>query len=194
MQLSEQQGRALARYAREVIASALGGRTPEAPEFEAAHEPGATFVTLRQGKRLHGCMGSLVPHEPLVEDVAHNAGAAAFVDPRALPIELCDVPRLGVEVTVLGRLEPIDFHDEASAIAALRPGVDGVVLIWKGRRGTLLPQVWRDLPDPAEFLANVKLKAGLPMDFWASDVALFRYEAHKYEDPPLGAEGPRASH
>lgn len=194
MQLSEQQGRALARYAREVIASALGGRTPAPPEFEGAHEPAATFVTLRQGKRLHGCMGSLVPHEPLLDDVAHNAGAAAFVDPRAMPIELSDVSRLGVEVTLLGPLQAIEFHDEASAIEALRPGVDGVVLVWRGRRGTLLPQVWRDLPDPAEFLANVKLKAGLSMDFWAPDVKLFRYEAHKYEDPPLLPEGPRASH
>lgn len=180
--LTEEQGRALARYAREVIASALGAHTPSPPEFAGSHDPAATFVTLRHGRRLHGCMGSLTPHESLVDDVAHNAGAAAFVDPRATPLELDDVPRLDVEVTVLGPLEPIDFHDEEGAIAALRPGIDGVVLKWHGRRGTLLPQVWNDLPDPREFLANVKIKAGLPETFWSPDVQLFRYQAHKYSD------------
>jgi AmmeMemoRadiSam system protein A len=182
VQLSEREGRALARYAREVIASGLGGPDPTPPSFPGAREPGATFVTVRRGARLQGCIGSLSPHAPLVEDVAHNANAAAFVDPRASPLDLSDVPALDVEVTVLGPLRPIAFEGEAEAIAALRPGEDGVVLSWRGHRGTLLPQVWRELPEPAEFLAHVKVKAGLPETFWADDVQLFRYAAQKYED------------
>ncbi|MBI2393735.1 MAG: AmmeMemoRadiSam system protein A [Deltaproteobacteria bacterium] len=182
MQLTEEQGRALARYAREVIASALGGPVPVPPSFPGADAAAATFVSLRRGRRLQGCMGSLVAHTSLLDDVAHNAAAAAFVDPRATPLELEDVPALDVEVTVLGPLEPLEARDEQSAIAALRPGVDGVVLTWHGRRGTLLPQVWRDLPDPSEFLENVKIKAGLPPTFWSGDVQLYRYEAHHYDD------------
>lgn len=190
MPLSEEQGRALARYAREIIAATLGGSIPRPPSFEGADEPAATFVTLHDSRGgravLHGCMGSLLPRESIVDDVAHNAVAAAFIDPRATPLDLDDVPRLQVDVTVLGPLQPISFHDEASAIAALRPGVDGVVLTWHGRRGTLLPQVWGELRDPAEFLANVKLKAGLHETFWAGDIQLFRYEARKFTDSPRG--------
>jgi len=195
MQLTQDQGRALARYAREIIAAAIGGPTPTPPAFPGADEPAATFVTIHDvragGPKLHGCMGSLVAHESLVDDVAHNAVAAAFIDPRATPLDLPDVPRLEIDVTLLGPLAPILCRDERSAIEALRPGVDGVVLTWHGRRGTLLPQVWRELPDPQEFLANVKLKAGLPETFWAGDVQLFRYEATRFTDPPLVANRSR---
>ena len=52
-----------------------------------------------------------------------------------------------------------------------------MVLEYGRHRGTFLPQVWEQLPEPAEFLAHLKRKAGLPTDFWAEDVRLSRYHA-----------------
>ena len=64
----------------------------------------------------------------------------------------------------------------------LRPGIDGVVLAYGGHRGTFLPQVWEQLPEPAEFLAQLKRNAGLPVDFWAEDVRLSRYTVSKWQE------------
>ncbi len=43
----------------------------------------ATFVTLEKHHHLRGCIGMLEAVRPLVIDVAENAFAAAFRDPRA---------------------------------------------------------------------------------------------------------------
>jgi AMMECR1 domain-containing protein len=54
--------------------------------------------------------------------------------------------------------------------------VDGVLLEFGGRRATFLPQVWEQLPEPRQFLTQLKRKAGLPADFWAEGLRLSRYE------------------
>jgi AmmeMemoRadiSam system protein A len=179
-------GLRLCRHGRATIAAALGASKPARPSYD---ESAATFVTLYRGEVLHGCMGSLEPRRPLADDVAHNAMAAAFIDPRATELALADVATLTISVTLLGALEPIELpsRSEESAIAALRPFVDGVVLTFGGRRGTFLPQVWESLPRPREFLAHLKEKAGLPADFWHESVRLARYEVQKFEEGPAPA-------
>lgn len=184
MSLDEEEGLSLARYARACIREQLGGPRAEAPAGPAAIlEPGACFVTLRFGDMLQGCIGSIEPRRPLVEDVAHNAVSAAFHDPRALPLAPRDVDALTVEVSVLSPLAPIAFSDEASAARALRPFEDGVVLRAGRHQGTFLPQVWDSLPDPREFLCELKRKAMLPWNYWSDDVELLRYRVQKFIDP-----------
>ena len=63
-----------------------------------------------------------------------------------------------------------------------RQNVDGVVFEYGHHRSTFLPQVWEQLPDPAEFLAHLKRKAGLSMDFWADQVRLSRYTVSKWKE------------
>ncbi len=143
--------------------------------------PGASFVTLRwRDGRLQGCIGSLEARRPLADDVAQNALAAAFVDPRATPITLEDMPELDVEVSVLSPLERIAFDGtEEGARAALRSGVDGVLLAYRNNRGTFLPQMWEQLVTAKEFLDELKRKARLPMDFWSQEIELHRYTVSK---------------
>ncbi len=176
----------LARYARAVIAEALGGAPALEPPADA-RKRGAAFVTLRFASgRLQGCIGTLEAQRSLADDVRRNALAAAFEDPRARPLTLSDLSDLDVEVSLLSPLEPVEFHDEASALAALRPGVDGLVLSALGRRGTFLPQMWRELREPRTFLCELKQKAGLSPRFWSDDLRLYRYTVDPHVDHALG--------
>ena len=185
--LTDERGRRLARYARESIANALGAEPAVRPCGTWTEELGATFVTLRRAEMLHGCIGSIEARRPIADDAALNAIAAALLDPRAPPIGLVDLADLSLELSVLSPLSPIEFTDEASAIAALRPHVDGVVIRSAGRQGTFLPQVWRTLPDPVEFFQHLKEKAGLAASHWADDVRLYRYTLKKWLDPAHAA-------
>jgi len=151
------------------------------PHPELSH-PAATFVTLTQGGQLRGCIGSLEAYRPLASDVAENALAAAFRDPRFPALESDELTRTRVEVSLLEKPETIDFSDEAEAIARLRPGVDGLILTHGSRRATFLPQVWESLSDPRRFMAQLKLKAGLAADFWDEDIRLARYGVQKWKE------------
>ena len=155
-------------------------RPPDAPAWLA--ERGATFVTLTEGGRLRGCIGSLEAWRPVGQDVIDNARSAAFRDPRFPPVAASELARLRVEVSLLSASEPLSVADEADALARLRPGVDGLILTAAGRRGTFLPQVWDELPEPREFLTHLKRKAGLPASYWGPDVRLDRYTVTKWQE------------
>jgi AmmeMemoRadiSam system protein A len=142
--------------------------------------PAATFVTLKLDGALRGCIGSLEPRRALADDVASNARAAAYRDPRFEPVARDERRRLEIEVSVLSAPEPVTVGSEAEAIAALRPFTDGVILEYGELRSTFLPQVWESLPDPADFLRELKRKAGLPAAFWHPEVRLSRYTVEKY--------------
>jgi MEMO1 family protein len=177
-----QLGAALLSRARNSIASALGlARDPE-PPHPALACTGATFVTLRDAEgELRGCIGRLEAVARLDEDVRRNAAAAAFDDPRFDPLQVHEWHGLQIEVSLLEPAEPLPpSRTRAEALRQLRPHVDGVILDWRGRRSTFLPQVWRQLPDPADFLAALLRKAGLPADFWADDLSLERYRVRRF--------------
>lgn len=154
-------GLALLALARAAIAHALGGPAPVVPPGPALRVPGATFVTLRDGEALRGCIGSLEPRRALADDVMANAVAAALRDPRFPPVAAGELGRLTVEVSLLGTAEPVVFRDRADLAASLVPGVDGVILARGARRATFLPQVWEALPDPDAFLDALAEKAGI---------------------------------
>ena len=182
---SNDRGPTLLALARASIAHALGlpGAAVEMPPW--IQEPGACFVTLTQNGQLRGCIGSLTAHRPLGDDVRANAVAAALRDPRFPALAVAEWDRTRVEVSVLSPMQPLAFSSEAEALAQLRPHVDGVVLEYGGHRGTFLPQVWEQLATPKEFMAQLKRKAGLSVDFWADGVRLQRYTVEKWkEDGP----------
>lgn len=184
--LDSEQGRLLTRLARAAISRELKLLVADAPAHPAwLNEPGAVFVTLTQHDRLRGCIGSLEAHRSLIEDLEANARAAAFKDPRFPPLTWEELSCTRVEVSVLSRPEPIRFSDEKDALSKLRPGIDGVILEQGCHRATFLPQVWAQLPEPRQFMAHLKLKAGLEEDFWAADIRLSRYTVEKFrEDTP----------
>jgi len=173
-------GRVLLAIARESIAAADEYR-PRADWAEPwLHEKGATFVTLHTYGNLRGCIGTLEAHRPLGEDVAHNAYAAAYRDHRFEPLQVSERALVAVEVSVLSPRTPLGVASEDEALALLRPHVDGVVFQYGFNQATFLPQVWETIPDPLDFLMELRLKARLPARFWHADVKLSRYTVDKY--------------
>ncbi len=138
----------------------------------------ASFVTLLAADgRLRGCIGTIEPCRPLVADISANAFAAAFEDPRFPPLRPRERAGLSCELSILTSPEPMAFTDEADIIQRLRPGVDGVLIEAGTRRGTLLPAVWEQLPDPVEFWRTLKQKAGIAQGMLPDDLTVYRYRA-----------------
>ena len=150
--------------------------------------PGAVFVTLTRRGRLRGCTGSIEPRRSLREDVIRNAAAAAFHDARFPPLAATELPHVRIEVSLLSPPENLSFTSRADMVGRLRPGVDGLVLSWHGHRGTFLPQVWEQVPDPDDFVSHLLRKARLPELFWDPDITVRRYTVTSWSDP---AEPPR---
>jgi AmmeMemoRadiSam system protein A len=140
----------------------------------------ASFVTLKRAGDLRGCIGSLTPVSSLLEDVARNAFAAAFRDPRFPALSAAELQDLEIGISVLGPTEPVAFASEAELLGMLRPGIDGLVLQDGRHRGTFLPAVWESLPEPADFLGHLKQKAGLPGDYWSETLEIERYTTESF--------------
>jgi AmmeMemoRadiSam system protein A len=182
VQTENDQGTVLLQIARAAIASRFGLWFDYRDDAQFLHEERATFVTLKMSGRLRGCIGSLQAHRRLLDDVAANAQAAAFRDPRFQPLSATEYTETVIEVSLLSPLLPMDVQDEQDALSQLQPGVDGIVLQYGHHRGTFLPQVWESLPDPRRFLEELKRKAGLSPDFWSDDVRLLRYHVDKWAE------------
>jgi MEMO1 family protein len=176
-------GRTLLDIARNTIEAALGVSgvklLPDEPWLKPAH---ATFVTLTQNGRLRGCIGSLEAHRPLGEDVSHNARAAALSDPRFAPLTSDELASTRVEVSLLSTPKLLAFADHADLIAQLRPGEDGLILECGEASGTFLPQVWEGLPDPEQFVAELKRKAGLSPGVNTAKCRIQRYRVLKWKE------------
>jgi hypothetical protein len=181
-------GRTLLRIARASIADALGAGRGKPPANEAwLRELRATFVTLTKGGELCGCVGALEAQRPLAEDVAANARAAAFEDSRFKPLTQDELARTEIEVSLLSTPKTLAFEDQDDLLRKLHPGKDGVILEQpdEGRRGTFLPQVWEDLSEPAQFIARLRLKAGIAADTDLRRCRVRRYRVLKWREADL---------
>lgn len=144
----------------------------------------ASFVTLTLAGKLRGCIGGLTATSPLVEDVVNHAYAAAFDDPRFPKLTASEFAGVGIELSILSPPEPMTFDSEADLLGKLRPGVDGLILQEYHCRGTFLPDVWKQLPEPRLFLSQLKRKAGLLDSYWSGSIRVWRYTTEKIEQDP----------
>ena len=179
-------GALLLAQARQAISAQLDAAAPPpaAPEPDCAelHQPAACFVTLTKGGELRGCIGSLEARRSLLEDVRANAVAAALRDPRFPPLSREELAQVRLELSQLTRPQQMPVSGEEEALRQLRPGIDGLIFSVGSQRSTFLPQVWEALPQPQQFLAQLKIKAGLPPNFWSPEVRLWRYQAEKFKE------------
>lgn len=181
--MNPETGRILISLARNAIAARLGLQcNPHPDDPHWLRQPGASFVTLRYDNRLRGRFGSIHAQRPLADDVTANAIAAAWRDPRFKPLSPAEWPQTRVEISLLSEIEMIPAAHESLALERIRPGIDGLVFEYGRHHSLFLPEAWQDAADPAEFLAQLKYKAGLPPDFWDEDIKLGRYTVSHWQE------------
>jgi len=140
------------------------------------------------GMQERGCVGALEAQRPLAQDVAENARAAAFEDARFKPLTPDEFARTDIEVSLLSTPKRLSFEDHADLVGRLRPGVDGIILEHseEGKHSTFLPQVWEGLPDPEQFIAHLKQKAGIARNVDIRRCRVKRYSVLKWREAELG--------
>jgi AmmeMemoRadiSam system protein A len=168
----------LLRLAHESITRALAGR--EAEQFSPSlhlSELRGVFTTLYLRGKLRGCVGYPLAVVPLHRGVFETARAAAFEDPRFIPVTAEEAPEVGISISVLSPLRLISADE-------VEVGRHGLLISDGVRRGLLLPQVavehgW----DRVAFLEQACRKAALPDDAWRRGATLQGFTAEIFADP-----------
>ncbi len=187
--LTQEQGIALTRLARQTIASAFEGKEVASelpPELQAPElqEERGTFVTLTKHGMLRGCIGNILPNGSIIESVKRNALNAAFRDFRFPPLTHDELPDIHIEVSILTLPKRVEYLSADDLIQKLQPSVHGVIIKEGMASATFLPQVWEQLPSPEEFLTRLCLKAGLPGNEWKTGrIEVETYEVQYFDEP-----------
>jgi AmmeMemoRadiSam system protein A len=184
--LAENFGQTILDLAKTAILHALktGAPLKKVPDGLPSElsETGASFVTLHKKGDLRGCIGSPVAWRPLAVDILENAFSAAFRDPRFRPLNPEEWEDIALSVSILTPPKPMQFRDQADLLAQLRPGIDGLIIEDGSKRALFLPAVWSQLPKPEIFLAQLKRKAGMAVDYWSTNFTAQRFEAVEIEN------------
>jgi len=194
-----ERGRILLRIAWEVVARSTGRPLPADPEVRRApflRRHGAVFVSLHRPlaagrSELRGCLGTLEPFRPLIDDLDGNASAVVDRDPRFPPVSADELDRLALEVTEIEPLRALETRNRDHLLALLRPGIDGLVVRHDGRQATFLPRVWEGgQVSPEQFVSALLEKAGLPRGFWSAELELLTYETRSWSSCWPGSSRP----
>ncbi|MCX7828311.1 MAG: AmmeMemoRadiSam system protein A [Thermanaerothrix sp.] len=169
-------------FARLVLMDLLDNRQPDISSIIRAaggdgnlwEARGGCFVSLYTSDgHLRGCMGTIEPTSPSISmEIARNAAAAAFEDPRFMPVILDELPRLKISVDVLSPLEDASTED-------LNPKVYGVVVSTGRRRGVLLPDL-NGVNTVRDQLDIARMKAGIGGH---EEIKIQRFTVHRYKEP-----------
>lgn len=130
------------------------------PNFE---KKAATFVTITKDGNLRGCIGSLVPHVTLYEDLTSNGIKAAFEDPRFVPLSKEEFENIKIEISLISPISEVQYEKFSELRQKIKPNIHGVILKHGPYQATFLPQVWEQIPDFDMFIYNLYKKAGLDM-------------------------------
>jgi uncharacterized protein len=144
---------------------------------------GAAFVTLNYDSQLRGCIGSVIAHRSLLDDVMHNALSAAFNDPRFTPLKATELSHLQLEVSVLTEPKLLHYSDFDDLLSKIHPHIDGLILKYGTYQGTFLPQVWEQLPQAQEFLEHLSYKAGADPSIYTHHPEIYNYEVQSIKEP-----------
>ncbi|QDF28230.1 AmmeMemoRadiSam system protein A [Halarcobacter anaerophilus] len=150
--------------------------------FSFLNEKQATFVTLTINGKLRGCIGSLIAHRILLDDLIYNAKAAAFDDPRFNSLSFSEFNEIKIEISLLTAPEILEYKDFEDLKKKLIPNKHGVILELNGKRATFLPQVWEQLPEFNAFMVHLCQKAGLNPSSLSALPKIQTYEVIKIEE------------
>ena len=185
--LNEQQKKVILQIAKDAIKEAVLGvklidKEALLTKYPWLEEKGAVFVTINEFNQLRGCIGSIIAHQSLLDDIIANAKSAALNDPRFKPLNKSELDTIEIEVSLLTPPKPLPYSDIADLKKKIRPEVDGVILQYSGYQATYLPSVWEQLPIFEEFFATLCQKAGLPRNCLELHPTIYTYEAIKIKE------------
>ena len=190
-EFSQQEGDSLLSLARQSIQDHLEGREDGVVSLKKRFSDRITqnqrgvFVSLHKQGALRGCIGNIEPVKTVFKGVIENAKHAAFNDSRFTAISRNELENTQIEISILTLPETIEYADETEVISKLRPGIDGVIIKKSYKQATFLPQVWKQLASPADFLSHLCMKAGLPSQEWRDgDLEVSVYQVQSFEDDP----------
>lgn len=174
--LSDEEKKILKEIAFTSIKDSLVGKPVAQPilnaQYPVLNSKCGAFVSLHKQGRLRGCIGHFGEDVPLHEIVAEMARAAAFEDPRFMPVTMDELKDIDIEISVLTPMRRIQSLDE---FELHRHGI----YIRRGyHSGTFLPQVADEVNwTKEEFVSHcAQDKAGIGWDGWR-DAELYVYEA-----------------
>lgn len=142
----------------------------------------ASFVTLNKNANLRGCIGSIVPHRTLYDDIVSNTLMSAFSDSRFYPLEEDELSELTIEVSVLTTPEVLEYRDYEDLLQKVTPLEDGLILEHELYHGTFLPQVWEQLPKTKDFLEHLSYKSGANPSIYLQNPKILRYRVESLEE------------
>lgn len=185
--LTLKQGSKLVKLARKAIESAFSEKKLNAEEFV---EKNGVFVSLHTHpeNELRGCIGFVLPVLPLGEAIIRAAKAAAFSDPRFLPLQKDELREIVIEVSVLTEPKLIECKN-SELPKNIEIGKDGLICNYRGISGLLLPQVASEQKwNAMQFLEATCEKAGLPPSTWQNaECKFFKFQAQIFsEEKPKG--------
>lgn len=174
------------RLARNAIESELlrtpAVRADQLPEVFG--QKGAVFVTLKTKEgALRGCIGSLIAHRSLQEDIVENALSSAFHDPRFPPMNITELPFIKIELSLLHEPVQLAYMTADELLSKITPKEDGIIIKYEDYQATFLPSVWEEIPSKEEFISRLCQKAGLESDFYKSGkLEVYVYKAEKISE------------
>ena len=145
-------------------------------------EKRGVFVTITKDGALRGCIGMHEADIPLYKLVPDRAVAAAFDDPRFMPLRLDELDKIKIKISVY-----LTNVYKAESLDEFVMGKHGIILV-KGNRGaTYLPEVpleagWKS---KEEEMASLCQKAGLPPGSWREGAQIFLYETQVFDESVL---------
>ncbi len=161
------------RWARLVLENYVNnGVKPALPAElqELKDQKGATFVTLKKGGQLRGCIGTILPvHNDLAEEIANNAVSSATRDTRFTPVKANELADLTYSVDILSAPEECKQNE-------LDPKEYGVIVTKGNRRGLLLPNL-EGVDTVEDQLAIALGKAGISPE---DDYTIERFKVDRY--------------
>ena len=172
--ITERDTKVLLDLAESAIRARLEGRPEPAVDLASLspelRRPIGAFVTLHVGGALNGCIGNITASEPLAPEVARLALAAAFADPRLPALGSDELDRLDIDISLLSEPTGIPARSRHELLAHLRPGDDGLIIRSGRHQALFLPSVWRQLPQPDDFVDQLFRKARLRPEPWPTDL------------------------
>jgi len=79
------------------------------------------LVTIKERGSLRGCIGSLIAHRPLIDDLIENAKSSAFNDPRFPPLGFEDLENITLEVSLLSPYKEVKYNSKEDLKQKIRP-------------------------------------------------------------------------